>query len=314
MGNLIFCQSVFGESFLTAQKFPATFNDLSFAERMRVEAEGYLPYRIEYDSNGVCISGCAYKGITIKEDMSSVDMANEEIADLIEQSKYYDYPHKNVYLNWCQNGLSNKLPLRYPVDMSDFKYKISSDFGFRTSSPNGQGFHPAIDISCPVGTPVYATADGEVLEVGYQGTPGGAGQYISILHENELITQYLHLGNVLVRKGDKVSACQQIAVSGASGISTQGTGYSPHLDYRIRFNSDKNKYVDILCPCKNTNRITHQSSNSDTDLSCSHSLFNADYKFQQYDPYIDDVKRSSWRVEYKHCMNSNTDLLPDEVK
>lgn len=42
--NLILCQSVLGKSFLTAQSFPKTFNDLSFVERMQVEAEGFKPF------------------------------------------------------------------------------------------------------------------------------------------------------------------------------------------------------------------------------------------------------------------------------
>ena len=329
------------EIHLKAEQFPKTFQDVPFEDRLEILREGYLPYRIEYDENGVCISGCAYPGITIVEDMAAVDEATEEIADLIEKSendsnqkqdkKYRDDKNPPIdsgkgkktggkqggdtgttyAQDWCRNGLSTKLPLRYPVDMSNFKYRITSDFGYRKNSSNGARFHPAIDIGCPSGTPVYATADGVVVTVANETKPGGAGNYINIKHENGLITQYLHLNKVLVSKGDRVSACQQIALSGNTGQSTTGKPYGAHLDYRIRFDSNRNKYVDILCPCKVATKSNESSSNA--GMSCMHSLFNSPYKFRKYNPNSDETKRSLWRVEHGHCMRKNTDLLPDEV-
>ena len=350
--GLFYCLPSFGESFLTAKKFPKTFEDLSFTSKMAVLRDGYLPYSVEYDANGVCISGCAYKGITIKEDMAAVDSATQQMADLIAQESaghaslvrpskpVTEIPVQNessvlsplppaqndfeipplqqddvavveqeipVHHDWCRNGLSTKLPLRYPIDMTNFRYMISSDFGFRQSSPNGSSFHPALDISCPVGTPVYATADGVVVNVANQTDRGGAGKYINIKHENGLVSQYLHLNQVLVAKGDTVSACQQIATSGNSGISKNGTAYAPHLDYRIRFDNAPNTFVDILCPCKKTNRKSEETSESNIDATCAHSLFNREYRFKSQ-----SNKRSKWRVDHGHCMISIDDLLPDE--
>ena len=327
--------SAFAESLLKPVSFPKTFEDLSFTSRIEVLREGYMPFEIEYDENGICVSGCAYKGISIKEDMQAVDEATDDFAELMEQpsmpsatetqsqsvafvppvqSSVQTPVPENTSADWCRNGLRTDLPLRYPVDMSEYKFLISSDFGFRTSSPNGARFHPAIDIACPKGTPVFATANGVVTMVGHETSLGGAGNYINIQHANGLVSQYLHLEKILVKKGDRVTACQQIATSGNSGISKQGTSYAPHLDYRIRFNSDKNKYVDLLCPCKTANRKNNQSSNADINLTCAHSLFNATYKFKPYNPNSDNIKRSLWRVQHGHCMQHNTDLLPDERK
>ena len=296
------------DSFLTAQKFPKTFEDLSFASRIEVLREGYMPFEVEYDENGVCISGCAYRGITIKEDMVAVDEATEEMAELIEQENANpsvpSVPNGpvNMASDWCRNGKSTRLPLRYPVDMSNLKYPITSDFGFRKIK-KGSNFHPALDIAVPVGTAVYATADGVVDRVYYDNN--GGGNVIDIKHDNGIITQYLHLSKALVSAGQSINACQQIALSGNSGTST-----GPHLDYRVRFQSDRNKYIDILCSCKATNRNTHQSYDVNLDAaSCGHSLFYNQYKFR----YQSD-KSSSWRVNNGHCMTHNTDLLPDEVK
>ena len=337
-------QSAAGESLLSAQSFPKTFEDLSFSSRTEVLRQGYMPYAIEYDENGVCVKGCAYKGITIKEDMVAVDEANEEMANLIATQVTQPEPQPNNHLqpprndyaeptessedeyvsplpsvtpwappqNWCRNGLSYKLPLRYPIDMTDFRYRISSDFGFRKyKNSEGkivQSFHPAIDISCPVGTPVYATADGVVEAAGWD--PYGGGNYISIKHDNGLITLYMHLSKIEVSKGQSVSACDKIALSGNTGRST-----GAHLDYRVRFQGEKNKYIDILCPCKASNKDTQQSYNTNTQsMTCEHSLFYNYYKFKPYNINSDDTKRSQWRVKHGHCMVNPNDLLPDEVR
>ena len=326
IGN--FCaMALHAESLLTAQSFPKTFEDLSFTSRIEVLREGYMPFEVQYDDNGVCISGCAYRGITIKEDMLAVDEATEEMAELIanaedeaqETDNYIkpaqpsnstqtsDPTEPNIMAtDWCRNGLSSKLPLRYPVDMSGLRYPITSDFGFRQTD-----FHPAIDIGCPEWTPVYATADGVIETAGWD--PYGGGNYINIEHANGIITQYLHLNKIGVKKGQKVKACQQIGLSGNTGHSS-----GAHLDYRVRFKSNTNKYVDILCPCKSSNRKSHyQSTNYDTNvqsMTCKHSLFQNWYRFSKYNPNNDKNKRSLWRVKNGHCMINNTDLLPDEVK
>lgn len=61
------------DSFLSAQPFPKTFDDLSFIDRMQVLAEGYEDYDPEYDENGVCISGCAYKGIKLEDELAAIE-------------------------------------------------------------------------------------------------------------------------------------------------------------------------------------------------------------------------------------------------
>ena len=306
---ILFCScSAFGESLLTAQKFPGTFDDLSFNAKMDFWRDSYAPYEIVYDDKGVCVSGCAYKGVTIKEDMAAVDEANEEMAQIIAQEEANPTPPAsptapvNVATDWCRNGKTTILPLRYPVDMTNLRYPITSDFGFRNVKI-GSKFHPAIDISVPVGTFVYATADGVVDNVFYD--ENGGGNVINIKHDKGLITQYLHLSQTLVTKGDKVNACQKIALSGNTGVST-----GPHLDYRVRFQSDKNKYVDIFCPSKASNRNSQRSYGiniiNDAD---KHSLFYNTYRFQNQ-----SAKHSKWRVEHGHCMTNKTDLLPDERK
>ena len=327
IGN--FCMSgLYADSLLTAQSFPKTFEDLSFESRIEVLRDGYMPFEVQYDENGVCVSGCAYRGITIKDDMEAVAEATEQMAYLIQQAQNQQQQNQQgqqgqqgqntppkpnnvpnptgpvaIASGWCMNGMSSRLPLRYPVDMTNLKYPITSDFGFRKIKQSKSTFHPAVDIGVPVGTSVYATADGVVEETGYD--KNGGGNYVNILHDNGVITQYLHLSQILVNRGQSVSACQKIALSGNTGSSS-----GPHLDYRVRFQSNRNMYVDILCPVKSSDRNSQQSYNTDViHISSDHSLFYAIYKFKNK-----SAKHSKWRVEHGHCMRNENDLLPDESR
>ena len=88
--------------------------------------------------------------------------------------------------------------------------------------------HPGVDYTIPEGSRVFATADGRVKEVSMRST---SGRTIIIDHGNGYETQYSHLGKIQVRKGERVSCGDIIALSGNSGLSL-----SPHLHYEVRHN------------------------------------------------------------------------------
>ena len=66
-----------GTALLSAQKFPKTFGDLSFADRMAVLREGYEPFESTFDADGNCISGCPFQGIKLQD---MVDYYNQQTA------------------------------------------------------------------------------------------------------------------------------------------------------------------------------------------------------------------------------------------
>ena len=73
-------------SFLKPQSFPTVFSDASFETRMRVLAQGYEPWETEYDSNGRCISGCAYSTMDIDEDLRRMQQQTQTaVAELQSQ-------------------------------------------------------------------------------------------------------------------------------------------------------------------------------------------------------------------------------------
>ncbi|WP_164821760.1 M23 family metallopeptidase [Paenibacillus koleovorans] len=100
---------------------------------------------------------------------------------------------------------------------------ISSGFGTRvdpfTFLPS---FHNGIDIAGKLNDPVWATADGKVVSVGWDST---GGNNIIIEHTSELRTRYMHLNKFSVSKGDIVKKGQQIGLMGSTGRST---GYHVH--------------------------------------------------------------------------------------
>lgn len=110
------------------------------------------------------------------------------------------------------------------VNPAPGKY-ITSGFGWR---PSIGDYHQGVDLSCKY-EPVYCMADGTVTTSGWFGT---GGQAVTVNHGNGIVSWYLHGSQLLVGVGQKVSAGQQIMVSGNTGFST-----GAHLHFQINVNS-----------------------------------------------------------------------------
>ncbi len=116
--------------------------------------------------------------------------------------------------------------LKYtPSILPSYGY-MTSGFGYRRDPFTGRiKFHEGLDISAPIGTPVYAPADGIVTFVGIR---NGYGLTVEIKHGDRYITRYAHLSESLVRVGQRVQRGDMIARVGNSGRST-----GPHLHYEV---------------------------------------------------------------------------------
>ena len=114
-------------------------------------------------------------------------------------------------------------------DPTGGKGRISDHYGYRTHPVlHHRQMHSGLDFAMPIGTPIYATANGVVLSAGIQ---PGYGHMVEIRHNFGFGTRYGHLnGKYLVKQGDFVRKGDIIAYSGNSGLST-----GPHLHYEIRF-------------------------------------------------------------------------------
>jgi len=83
-----------------------------------------------------------------------------------------------------------------------------------------------IDIPGPIGTPIYATADGVI---GRTGRFGGYGNLITVNHGKGIETRYGHLSKILVAPNTRVRRGQLIGLMGSTGRST-----GSHLHYEVR--------------------------------------------------------------------------------
>ncbi|MEU5760727.1 M23 family metallopeptidase [Nocardia sp. NPDC047648] len=97
---------------------------------------------------------------------------------------------------------------------------FTSGFGSRWGT-----FHAGIDIAGPIGTPIYAVADGTVIDAG---PAQGFGLWVRIRHDDGSITVYGHMYDFFVSVGERVPAGMQIARMGNRGDST-----GPHLHFEV---------------------------------------------------------------------------------
>ncbi|MCX8160861.1 MAG: M23 family metallopeptidase [Candidatus Saccharicenans sp.] len=106
---------------------------------------------------------------------------------------------------------------------------VSSSFGPRIDPFTGRNaFHAGLDIATNLNNPVVATADGVVVQVGFDKYKGN---YVSISHGNGFTTEYWHLNKYMVRSGQKLNRGQVIGYVGKTGKAL-----GPHLHYEVHLN------------------------------------------------------------------------------
>lgn len=107
---------------------------------------------------------------------------------------------------------------------------LRSGVGMRGNPFGGPGteYHKGQDIAAPMGTPVIATADGNITIAGWQ---RGYGWVVYIDHGNGITTRYGHLSRIDVAVGQTVRRGEQLGLVGSTGRST-----GPHLHYEVRIN------------------------------------------------------------------------------
>ena len=115
------------------------------------------------------------------------------------------------------------IPSRAPLAASS----TTSSYGMREHPVlGGMRAHKGIDLAAPIGTPVYATADGTVERADWFSSYG---LYVAIEHGNELETRYAHMSRLAVAAGEHVRKGEVIGYVGTTGRST-----GPHLHYEVR--------------------------------------------------------------------------------
>ena len=125
-----------------------------------------------------------------------------------------------------------KAPLKY-------YRRISSRYNLRRFHPVQKRYAPHLgtDFAAAEGTPIIATADGEVTAASYT---RGNGNYVKIRHNDIYTTGYLHMSRIEkgIRPGVRVNQGQRIGYVGSTGLAT-----GPHVCYRFWKNG---RQVDAL--------------------------------------------------------------------
>lgn len=94
-----------------------------------------------------------------------------------------------------------------------------------------QGIHGynGVDLAAPVGTPIMASASGNVIIAKAGGYNGGYGLYVVVQHDDGSQTLYAHMSKVAAYGGQSVEQGQVIGYVGSTGKST-----GAHLHFEIR--------------------------------------------------------------------------------
>lgn len=113
---------------------------------------------------------------------------------------------------------AERIPFEMPVRSG---FRFTSGFGMRWGR-----MHNGTDFAAPIGTPIYAPADGVVTFAGWS---SGYGRLTKIQHAFGIETRYGHQSRIRVEVGQRVSRGDHIGDIGNSGRST-----GPHLHYEVR--------------------------------------------------------------------------------
>ncbi len=162
----------------------------------------------------------------IKSTSKRLDKLTKEV---YVQSKSFD---DIVEMAKDKKKLLASIPAIQPVANENLR-RMASGYGWRldpfTKAPK---MHFGMDFSAEIGTPIYATGNGEVIRADSKSS--GFGNHIRIDHGYGYITIYAHLNDYNVSVGQKVKRGDLIGFVGNSGRSR-----GPHLHYEVHLNGER---------------------------------------------------------------------------
>jgi murein DD-endopeptidase MepM/ murein hydrolase activator NlpD len=152
-----------------------------------------------------------------------VVLVSSRVDELLRRARFLSH-------SWSEAADS----LRSRYDELEATPSILPTEGRIVSSFTGSRWHPildrprphlGLDIVAPTGTPILAAAKGRVSFVG---TRSDFGLTVEIDHGYGRVTRYAHASKILVRKGQRVTRGEDIALVGMTGLAV-----GPHLHYEV---------------------------------------------------------------------------------
>ncbi len=150
------------------------------------------------------------------------EQINEE---LLKESFTFPIGNDNFNVGYDETGLG-----RGKEKVLDKDLEIhNSDYGLGDSKHQKRGGHGGIDIFAPIGTPLLACVNGEIVKIGKTKVGGNR---ITIRDNRGLNYYYAHMNkiNPSLSRGDLVSSGEYIGTVGDSG---RAKGTHPHLHFSI---------------------------------------------------------------------------------
>jgi murein DD-endopeptidase MepM/ murein hydrolase activator NlpD len=197
-------------------------------------------YRAIFEANPVPDSARA-KDVAHEQEVQLVQRMDQDnlatsIANTLNNlSARMDFQAKSY--QQIDNFIKNKqqllacTPAIQPVSNKDLK-RIASGFGYRIDPVyKTTKFHAGLDFAAPIGTPIYATANGTVEVAGNTGN--GYGNHVVINNGYGYSTLFGHMFRVKVHPGQKVLRGEVIGWVGNTGKST-----GPHCHYEVHRNGE----------------------------------------------------------------------------
>jgi murein DD-endopeptidase MepM/ murein hydrolase activator NlpD len=178
-------------------------------------------------------------GMDRYEDIKNKDLNHEET--IVKLNESLDKLRRRVYIESkshdevldmadSKTKLFAAIPAIQPVPKTA-TVVVASGYGIRIHPIyKVRKMHTGIDFAAPIGTPIYAAADGIIEKVEISFT--GYGKKVEIDHGFGYRTRYAHMHAFAVRNGQKVKRGQLIGYVGDTGLST-----APHLHYEVFINN-----------------------------------------------------------------------------
>ncbi|HPH38171.1 MAG TPA: M23 family metallopeptidase, partial [Sediminibacterium sp.] len=173
------------------------------------------------------------KEVQLVQSMGETELVNSMAAQLNNLSLRMAFQVKSF--GAIENMVKNKekllaaIPSIQPISNRTLN-RVSSGFGYRIDPVyKDRRLHPGLDFTAPVGTPIYAAADGVVKDAGFN--TGGYGNRVVVNHGFGYETLYAHMVRIKARVGTKVKRGEVIGYVGSTGKST-----GPHLHYEVHKN------------------------------------------------------------------------------
>ncbi len=211
-------------------------------------------YRVIFEAEPIPneIRQAGFGGVNRYEELESYN--NSEL--IVEAAKKIDKLSKQLYIQSKsfdevfqmakkKEDMMASIPAIQPIHNKDLT-RMASGFGMRMHPIlKYLKFHAGMDFTAHVGTPIYATGKGTVIQADAEGS--GYGLHVKINHGYGYVTIYAHMSRAKVTAGQKVNRGDIIGYVGSSGLSS-----GPHCHYEVIKNNEVlnpvNFYFNDLTP------------------------------------------------------------------